>query len=80
MKSSHSLLKKKQISSKSHVVLYVRLATGQKQNSAGLVVAVLAAQVEGREAAAVLDVCVGLGLAQDLKSIWKRCASTSAFR
>ena len=58
MKSSHSLLKKKQISSKSHVVLYVRLATGQKQNSAGLVVAVLAGQVEGREASAVPEIKV----------------------
>ena len=44
----------------SHVVLDVRLASVEKENSARLVVSVLTTEVERREAAAVLDVEVGL--------------------
>ena len=44
----------------SHVVLDVRLATVEKKNPACLVVTVLTTEVERREAAAVLDVEVGL--------------------
>ena len=44
----------------SHVVLDVRLATVEKKNPARLVVPVLTTEVERGEAAAVLDVEVGL--------------------
>ena len=43
-----------------HVVLDVRLATVEKKNPARLVVSVLTTEVERGEAAAVLDVEVGL--------------------
>jgi len=46
------------VAAQTHVVLDVRLAAGEKKDAASLVVAVLAAQMEGREAAAVLDVGV----------------------
>ncbi len=50
----------------SYVVFDVRLAAGQQEDSAGLIVAVLAAEVEGGEPPAVLDVGVCLGFAQHL--------------
>ena len=43
----------------SHVVLDVWLAPGEEEDPAGLVVAVLAAEVQGGEPATVLDVGVG---------------------
>ena len=43
-----------------HVVLDVRFATVEKKNPARLVVSVLTTEVERGEAAAVLDVEVGL--------------------
>ncbi len=50
----------------SYVVFDVRLAASQQEDSAGLIVAVLAAEVEGGESPAVLDVGVCLGFAQHL--------------
>ena len=44
----------------SHVVLDVRLASVEKENPARLVMTVLTTEVERGEAAAVLDVEVGL--------------------
>ena len=41
---------------KSHIVFQVRLAAIKEQHPAGLVVAVLTAEVKRREAAPVLDV------------------------
>ena len=41
---------------KSHIVLQVRLAAIEEQHPAGLVVAVLAAEVKRRKPASVLDV------------------------
>ena len=41
---------------KSHIVLQVRLAAIEEQHPAGLVVAVLTAEVKRREPAPVLDV------------------------
>ena len=51
----------------SYVIFNVWFASCQEEYSAGLVVAVLAAEVQGREPAPVLDVGVGLSLAQNLK-------------
>ena len=48
-----------------HVVLDVWLASPEQQDPAGLVVAVLAAQVERREPAPVLDVEICLGFAEN---------------
>ena len=52
-----------------HVVFDVWFAAGQQEDPAGFVVAVLAAEVEGSEAAPVLDVGVGLGLAEDAHAL-----------
>ena len=52
----------------SYVIFDVWLASGEKENPAGLVVAVLAAEVQGGKAAPVLDVRVGFGLAQNLEA------------
>ncbi len=52
-----------------HVVLDVGLASRAEQHPARLVVAILTAQVQRREAAAIPQVVVGLGLAQELHSL-----------
>ena len=52
-----------------HVVLDVWLASPEQQDPAGLVVPVLAAEVEGREPAPVLDVEVGLGPAEGVDGL-----------
>ena len=49
---------------RTHVILHVRPAAVEKENPTGLIVATLTAQVESCEAAPVLHVHVGLGLAQ----------------
>ena len=49
---------------KSHIVLQVRLAAIEEQHPAGLVVAVLTAEVKRREPAPVLDVEVCFRFAQ----------------
>ena len=49
----------------SYIVFDVWLATCQKENPAGFVVTVLAAEVQRSEASPVFDVSVGLGLAKD---------------
>ncbi len=50
-----------------HVIFNVGFASRQEKDSAGLVVAVLAAEMQGREPSPVLDVGVGLSLAQHLE-------------
>ena len=47
-----------------HVILHVRPAAVEKEDPTGLIVAALTTQVESSEAAPVLHVHVGLGLAQ----------------
>ena len=49
-----------------HIVLDVRLAAAEEEDAAGLVVAVLAAEMERCKPAPVLDVRVGLALGQKL--------------
>lgn len=52
-----------------HIVLDVRLAPRQQQDAAGLVVAVLACEVERREASFILDIYIGLGPHQRLRRV-----------
>ena len=49
-----------------HIVFNVGLATCPEEYPARFVVSVLAAEMEGREAAAVPEVVVGLALAEEL--------------
>ena len=49
---------------RTHVILHVRPAAVEKENPTGLIVATLTAEVESCEAAPVLHVHVGLGLAE----------------
>ena len=52
-----------------YIILDIRLAPTQQEHSAGLVVAVLAAEMESRKAAAIFDVRICLGFAQKLNSL-----------